>query len=124
MPPSISIGAAVVAGEIEDTANLANLGLASRDERLTAETRVHRHHEHEVDVAGNRLERSSRGGRVEDDARLRAERLDRVHGPMQMGKHLHVHRDHRRAGFRERLEVAIGLLDHQVHVERDTRRRA
>ena len=60
-----------------------------------------------------------RGRRVEDDARLGAERLDGVHRPMEMGQHLDVHGNHRRAGLHERLDVAIGLVDHQVDVERD-----
>ena len=38
---------------------------------------------------------------------------------MEMGQHLDVHGNHRRAGLGERLEVAIGLFDHQVDVERD-----
>ena len=37
---------------------------------------------------------------------------------MQVRQHLDVHRQHRRAGVDERVDVAIRILDHQVHVER------
>ena len=37
---------------------------------------------------------------------------------MQMRQHLDVHRQHRRAGLDERFGVAIGIGNHQVHVER------
>ena len=40
---------------------------------------------------------------------------------MQMRQHLDVDRHHVGAGVDERLEVAIGLHDHQVHVERQRR---
>ena len=65
--------------------------------------------------------RSDRRRRVDHDAGLDAERLDRVHGAMQMRQHLDVDRDHRGAGVRERLDVAIGIGDHQVDVERHRR---
>ena len=49
-----------VAGAIEQRAHLADFRLAARDERLAAEAGVDRHHEHEVDVAGDLLERADR----------------------------------------------------------------
>ena len=109
------------AGAVEQRAHLPDLRLAARNERLAAEAGVHRHDEHEVDVAGDLLERDDRRRRVEDDARLDAERLDGVHGAMQMRQHFDVDRDHRRAGLGEGVDVAIGIGDHQVDVERHRR---
>ena len=67
---------------------------------------------------GDLLERADRRRRIEHDAGLDAERLDRVDRAMQVRQHLDVHRDHRGAGVGERLDVAIGIRDHQVDVER------
>ena len=58
---------------------------------------------------------------IEHDAGLRTELLDLRHRAMQMRQHLDVDRHHVGAGVDERLEVAIGLHDHQVHVERQRR---
>ena len=58
---------------------------------------------------------------IEHDAGLRAELLDLRDRAMQVRQHLDVDRHHVRAGVDERLEVAIGLADHQVHVERQRR---
>ena len=91
---------------------------AVRDERLPAEARVDRHHEHEVDVGGDVFERRRRRRRVEHDARLGAELLDVRDRAVQVRHGLDVHRDHAGAGGDEVFDVAIGLLDHQVHVER------
>ena len=55
MPPSTSTGAGV-AGRVEQRANRADLVDAARDERLSAEARVDRHDEDEVDVAGDVLD--------------------------------------------------------------------
>ena len=49
-----------VAGRVEQRAHLADFGLAARDESLSAEARVDRHHQDEVDVAGDLLERRDR----------------------------------------------------------------
>ena len=68
--------------------------------------------------AGDLFERDDRRRRIEHDAGLDAERLDRVNRAVQVGQHLDVHRDHRRARLGERLDVAVGVGDHQVHVER------
>ena len=38
-----------------------------------------------------------------------------------MRQHFDVHRHHRRAGLRERLDVPIWIFDLQVHVERNLR---
>ena len=37
---------------------------------------------------------------------------------MQVRQHFDVHRDHGGAGGRERLDVPIGIRDHQVNIER------
>ena len=69
MPPSISIGAAVLPDRSSSARTARHLGLAARDESLAAEPGVHRHHEHEVDVARDLLERADRRRWVQHDAR-------------------------------------------------------
>ena len=91
---------------------------------LPAEAGIHRHHQDEVDIGGDLFDRRHRRRRVEDHAGLGAELLDLRDGAMQVRQHLDVHRHHVRAGIDERLDVAIGIADHQVHVERQRGRLA
>src|SRR5439155_21982268 len=56
--------------------DLANLSMRARDERLAAEARVHRHHQHEIELREHVLERRGRRGRVQRDTRARAELAD------------------------------------------------
>src|SRR5438067_3980352 len=46
-----------------------------------------------VDVFGNLLEGNQRRGRVDGDARLETERLNRMHRPVEVRQRLHMHRD-------------------------------
>ena len=52
------------------------------------------------------------------DARLRPELANERDRAMQMTDGFDVHRHHAGAGGHELLDVAIGLLDHQVHIQR------
>ena len=106
---------------VEHRANAADLLDAVRNERLAAEAGVHRHHEHEIQVAGDVLERDGGRGRVEDRTGLGAELLDEVDRAVQVRHRLDVHRHHVGAGLDEVLDVAVRLLDHQVDVERTRR---
>ena len=109
----------VVACAVEQSAHVPNFRLAARNESLAAETGVDRHDEHIVDVGGDLEDRADRRRGIQHDSRLGAQRLDGVHRAVQMRQHFHVDRDHRGAGVGERLDVAVRLLNHQVHIERD-----
>ena len=63
------------------------------------------------------FDRRYRRARIERDAGLLAERLDRLQRAMQMRAGLRMHRDVIAAGFRERLEIGIAGRDHQMRVE-------
>ena len=110
-----------VAGAIERSADLSDLRLAPRNEALAAEARVHRHHQHEVHIAGDLFERDDRRRWIEHDPGFDAERLDGVNRAVQMGQDFDVDRDHRGAGAREGVDVAVRVGDHQVHIERHVR---
>ena len=69
------------------------------------------------------LDRADRGAGIERDAGPLAERPDRLQAAMQVRARLGVDGDQVGAGARERLEVRLVGLDHQVHVERLGRER-
>ena len=99
-------------------ADAAQLFHAVGNEGLSAKSRVDRHHEHVVQIAGDVLQRDCGRRRVQHGAGTRAELLDEADGPMQVRHRLDVDRHHVGAGLHERLDVAVRFLDHQVHVER------
>jgi hypothetical protein len=76
---------------------------------------------HEVHVAGHFLERRDRRRGVEHRARLDAKALDRLQRAVQVRQDFHMDGQHRGAGVGEGLEVAVRVLDHQMHVERTPR---
>ena len=65
-----------IAGTIERGANLSDLRFAPRNEALAAEARVHRHHQHEVDISGDLFECDDRRRWIEDDPGFDAECFD------------------------------------------------
>ena len=70
------------------------------------------------------LDRGDRRRRVQHDAGLGAELLDLRDRAMQVREHLDMHGHHVRARVDERLDVAIGVRDHQVDIERQLGRLA
>ena len=121
MPPSISIGAAALPARSSSARtsrtldSLRGMNVWPPKPGLTDMTST------KSTSPAICFEGADRRRRIEDDARLDAERLDRVHRAVQVRQHFDVHRHHRRAGVRERLDVAVRVLDHQVHVERHPR---
>ena len=111
----------VAAVTVQQRADRLDLRLGTGDEGLTSEARVHRHHQHVIEIAGDFLEHADRGRRIDGDAGLCPEFLDVLNGAMEMREHFEVNRDHRRAGTHERFDVPVRVLDHQVHVERNLR---
>ncbi len=89
------------------------------DEGLAAEARVHRHEEHLVDVGEHVTHVIDGRGRVEHHAGALARVLDLLHHAMKVHAGFRVDTDDVGAGFREVVDVAIGLHDHEVHVERE-----
>ena len=64
------------------------------NEFLAAKSGVHGHDQHEVDIAGNFLERDDRGRWIEHHASFDTEALDECDAAMKVGKHFDVHRQH------------------------------
>ncbi len=110
-----------VPGAIEQLADFPDFRLAARNESLTAEAGIDRHHQHVVDVGGDVFEHHRWRRRIEHHASPDTQRLDGVHRAMQMRQDLDVDRHHRRARVGKRVDVLIGIRDHQVHVDRDLR---
>ena len=62
-----------------------------------------------------------RRGRVDDDTGLCTELANERDRAIQVPDHFDVHRHHAGARGNELFDVAIGILDHQVHIERPRR---
>jgi hypothetical protein len=86
------------------------------DEALPTEARVDGHDQQQVDVGEDVFDR--RGGRrgVEAHSGLFLVLFDQLHGPMQMRRGFLMDDDDVGTRLNERLDVALRLLDHQVHL--------
>ncbi len=90
---------------------------ARGEERLPGEAGVDRHHEHEVDLGQDLLERADGGRGVEHHPGPHAALAEVVDGALQVGERLDVHADRGGARVGEGVEVPLGALDHEVHVD-------
>ena len=113
MPPSTSTAASAPI----ERAHARELVERVRDERLPAPAGVDGHAQREVELVGDLGERADGGGRVDRHARARAGLADQVRGVGEVRRRLGVEGDRVRARLGELLDVALGTLDHQVHVE-------
>ena len=112
MPPSTSILASPTSGA--QALDLVGRGL---DEGLAAPARVDGHAEDDVGEAAQLRDRLDRGAGVDRDAGQAAELADRVQGAVGVRRRLLVEGDRVGAGLGELLDLALGRLDHQVHVD-------
>jgi hypothetical protein len=85
---------------------------------LPAEAGIDRHDEDEIDQVDDVLDRGDRCRGVERDARLFAERADRLQRAVHVRAGLNVNCNDVGAGLGEGFEVKIARRDHQMHVER------
>ncbi len=99
-------------------AQIADLGQHAGDERLPAEARVHRHDQDLRDVAEHVAHVIDGRGRIERHRRALAGGADLLQHAVQVAARLDVHADEVGARAREVVDVAIGIFDHEVHVER------
>ena len=96
---------------------LADFFVCALDELLSAEARVDRHEEHQVQVAEDVLKHNDGGMRIKHHARVYAEGFNLLHGAVDMGAGLIVEGDDVGARFGEGLEVFLGFHNHQVDVD-------
>src|SRR5436190_3685577 len=93
-------------------------GVFTRPPGRAAAARVHRHDEQQVDVVEDVLDEGERRRRVQSEAGQHVALLHRVEVALHVDRRLGVEGEHRGAGVRHRGDVVLGLLDHQVHVDR------
>ena len=102
-------------------AERAELRQHRRQEGLAAEAGVDGHHQDEVALVEDVLDRGGRRRGVERHAGLRAELADAREAAVEVGAGLGVDGDDVGAGGDEGLEEGVGGRDHQVDVERGPR---
>ena len=105
-------------GLVDHLAHRLDLAQLAGDEALPAEARIDAHHQHQVDVVDQVVEHLGRRRRVERDAGLLAERLDRLDRAVDVRPGFGVDGDDVGPGLGERLEPQVDRRDHQVDVER------
>ena len=78
---------------------------------------VHAHHQHQIDIVEDRLDRGHRGRRVERDPGLGPELMDERDGAMEVRPGLGVDGDDVGAGLGEGGDEGIDRRNHQMDVE-------
>ena len=94
------------------------MSTASGQKLLPAKAGVDAHHQNIVHHGQDFDERLDRGGRVDDDAGQHVVFDDVLEGAVQVAADLLMHGDHVGAGLGEGGDEGVGVLDHQVAVER------
>ena len=79
---------------------------------------VDRHEKHHIHIVDQLLESVDRRARIECDARLAARCLDLLNDTVGMARRLNMERDNIRSRLCERLDMRLGMLDHEVHGQR------
>ena len=107
-------------------ADAPDLGQHLGQEGLAAESGIDRHHQDDVAEMQDILDEFRRARRVDHNARLLAERADLAEHPVQVdgGAGLGLDQQVIGAGVGEGSEIALGLDDHEMDVERLCRRAA
>src|SRR5262249_53981886 len=111
-------------GQVQHRTDSGDLRDGRRDKLLSAEARVYGHYQDEVDVVEHRIDRRGRRPRIKSDPRSGAKPSDLGKIAIQMPADLDVNGQPVRATVDEGAQVAAGVDDHQVHIERQARRSA
>src|SRR5690606_6525336 len=98
---AVDLQADRLAQAVDAFAHLAQLVQGRGNEGLTAEARVHRHQQHQVQVFQHPVQHFHRRGRVQHQAGLATLRPDQLDGPVHMLAGLRVKADQRGAGLGE-----------------------
>ena len=113
-----------MSGLPEQGGGLGDLRLHGGEVALPPEARVDGHDEHEVDQVEDVGDRSHRRGGIEGDARPGAQFGDAPEGAVQVTTGLGVDDDELAARFHEPGQQPVGLVHHEVGLERDLHQRA
>jgi len=85
---------------------------------LAAEPGIDRHHEDIIHNVEHFCEGVDRGGGIDDDPRLCAMFFDVLQGAVQVYAGFLMHRDPVRTGLHEVGDELVGVLDHEMTIER------
>src|SRR5579859_1155356 len=95
-----------------------NLVIRSRQVGLTTKSRVHTHNQQQIEVAHHLFRVGERRRGIEREPGQHAALLHGVELALHVNRGFGMKREHRPAGGSERVDVMLGLYDHQVHVDR------
>ena len=88
------------------------------DELLRPKPRIHAHHQHIIDNVEHFAEGLDRSRRIDHHTRPALMLLDKVQRPVQMPARFLMHRNPVRSRVREFRNVLVGVLYHQMTVQR------
>ena len=94
-----------------------NLSDCVLNELLPAKSGIDRHEKHHIHIVDQFLERVDRRTGIERNPRFAACRLDLLDEAMRMVCCLDVKRDDVRARLSKRLDVRLGVLNHEMYVK-------
>src|SRR5207237_1220533 len=110
------------AATFNHTAQATDLVKTRADERLAAKARIDAHQENIIYITQRFFNGDQRRRRIEHHARTTAEVAYGRQRPVQVGDGFDVDGDQVCAGAREVGDVAVGIGDHQMAVQRQPRR--
>src|SRR6202453_5337621 len=116
--PAIDLNVDLETAPLDLAPDRAQLLQALGDEALPAEARVHTHHQNHIEVLRRGEHPINRRLRIDPNRSARAKLVDSRGDSRQIVADLRMHRDRISAGLDEGPQVARGLRDHQVGVER------
>ena len=94
-----------------------NLSERVLNELLPAKAGVDCHEKHHIHIVDQLLKGIDRRARIECNARLAARRLDLLNDTVRVTCRLNMERNDVRSRLCERLDMRLGMLDHEVHVK-------
>jgi hypothetical protein len=109
-PPSLAAGVA-------QCDELLQLGQHVAAKWLAAETGLHGHDQHQIDLVEQRLDRAGRRVGIKHDPALAAERANAGECGGVVVSRLDVDADKIGPGLGKWLDIAMGFVEHEVHVE-------
>ncbi len=88
------------------------------DERLSAESRVHAHQKHHINISDYIAQKHHRSGRIKRHRRFHAGIVNALNGAVKVCACLIVHIHHHSSAVAHLTYISVGIHNHKMHIER------
>src|SRR5437870_9193267 len=116
--PAVHLELALRPDAIQERPDAPDLWNGAGDEVLPPETGIDGHHEDEVELREDLVQHHGGGRGIECEPHPPVELRDRLERAVEVARALHVHGEPVRSRVGEGLEIATGLRDHEMRLER------